>query len=100
MRVRRWYTEVNHLGKGFVGCWFSVVGKNASTENPEPTTEKALRFRIQQLGKARIVGNAVEVGVGAGLDAVLRIQPDRLGQVFDALLGFARHAGQQREAVE
>ena len=50
--------------------------------------------------KLRIVGDRVEVGVQPRLEAVLAVQPDRLGEVLDAALGVAGHAGQQCKTVK
>ena len=48
------------------------------------------KFRIQQLCEARVVDHALEVVVGAGLEAVLRIQLDGLREAVEAVLRLAR----------
>jgi len=59
-----------------------------------------LGFGVEEFGEAGVVGYGVEVGVGAGLEAVLGVEADGFGEVVDALLGVAGHAGEQGEAVE
>ena len=62
--------------------------------------DAGLGFGVEEFGEAGVVGHALEVGVGAGLDAVLGVEADGFGEVLDAVLGVAGHAGEQGEAVE
>jgi len=67
---------------------------------PEFLLLPGLGFGVEEFGEAGVVGYGVEVGVGAGLEAVLGVEADGFGEVVDALLGVACHAGEQGEAVE
>src|ERR1035437_5828370 len=55
---------------------------------------------IQQLGKARVVGHALEVVVNAGLEAIFLVQFDGLAQVQQAVLGASGHRVQQRKPIK
>jgi len=44
--------------------------------------------------------HVLEVGVGAGLDAVLRVEVDGLRKVLEAGVRIAGHAGEDGEAIE
>ena len=59
-----------------------------------------LNLGVEQLGKAGIVGHVLEVGVGACLDAVVRVQADRLGQLFETGVRIASHAGEHGQTIE
>ncbi len=59
-----------------------------------------LDLGVEQVGEARVVGHVLEVGVGAGLDAVAWIVADGLGEVLEALVAVSGEAGEDGEAVE
>src|SRR6185437_7866369 len=63
------------------------------------TTRASERFRIEEFGKARIVRHVVEVRIAARLNAVLRIQLNRLVQMVQALLSLPGDAVQYRQPV-
>jgi hypothetical protein len=52
-------------------------------------------FGVEEFGEAGVFGYGVEVGVEAGLEAVLGVEADGFGQVLDALGVVAGHAGEQ-----
>jgi hypothetical protein len=63
--------------------------------------ECALRnLRIQQLGKARIVDHALEVVVGARLEAVPGIQFDGASEVGETILRMPGDGVEQRQPVK
>jgi len=55
---------------------------------------------IEEFGEARVVRHVLEVGVGAGLDAVARVEADGLGEVLQAVVGISGHAGEDGESVK
>ena len=55
---------------------------------------------VEEFGEAWVVGHILEVGVGAGLDAVPGVEADGLGEVFEAEVGVAGHAGEDSQAIE
>jgi hypothetical protein len=59
-----------------------------------------LNLGVEEFGEAGVVGHVLEVGVGAGLDAVSGVVVDGLGEVVETASGVAGHAGQDGEAVE
>ena len=59
-----------------------------------------LDLGVEEFGEAGVVGHVLEVGVGAGLDAVAGVLAYGLGEVFEAGVGIAGHAGEDGEAVE
>jgi hypothetical protein len=59
-----------------------------------------LGFGVEEFGEAGVVGYAVEVGVKAGLETVLIVEADGLGEVFDASVVVAGHAVKESEAVK
>src|SRR5580704_4564543 len=62
--------------------------------------QEELDLGVKELGEAWVVGHVLEVRVGAGLEAVARILADGLGEVLEAGVGVAGHAGEDGEAVE
>jgi hypothetical protein len=60
----------------------------------------ASAFGVKEFGEAGVVGYAVEVGVEAGLETVLAVEANGFGEVMDAGVGVAGHAGKEGEAVE
>ena len=59
-----------------------------------------LDLGVEEFGEAWVVCHVLEVGVGAGLDAVARIETDGLGEVLEAIVGVAGHAGEDGETVK
>ena len=59
-----------------------------------------LDLGVEELGEARVVGHVLEIGVGAGLNAVAGVVLDGFGEVFEALVRIAGHAGEEGHAVE
>ena len=66
----------------------------------EMFTEMGLDLGVEEFGEAGVVGHVLEVGVGAGLDAVAGVLADGLGEVLEAGVRVAGHAGEDGEAVE
>ena len=59
-----------------------------------------LDLGVEELGEARVVCHVLEVGVGAGLDTISRVETDSLGEVLEACMGISGHAGQDGEAIK
>src|ERR1035441_7928206 len=62
--------------------------------------QRGLHLGVEEFGEAGVVGHILEVGVGAGLDAVFCVEADGLSEVFEAGVGFAGHAGEDGETIE
>ncbi len=55
---------------------------------------------VEEFGEAGVVGHILEVGVGAGLDTVFGVEPDRLSEVLETGVGLSGHAGEDGETIE
>ena len=61
---------------------------------------RGLDFGVEELGEAGVFGDSIEVRVEAGLEAVLAVEADGFGEVFDAGVVVAGERGEQGKAVE
>lgn len=71
-------------GRASLGGW-SCLGRPGSAGGSD--------FGVEEFGEAGVLGDAVEVGVEAGLEAVLSVETDGLSEVVDAGVGVAGEAG-------